>query len=408
MAHACLSATVVRAAERNESPPPASFLNPQADRLTGDWGGLRTELEEQGLKFSLFTNVFYGANAKGGLTTNGAQRVSQSSDLFLQMDFEKMRWIEGGELLLHVKDNYGDNINPLTGAISHPIDDADGNRNLYVDQLWYQQDLSGQQLQLRLGYLDQQTMLDRNAYANSEDKQFMSTYLDNNNAIIPLAIGLGASLFVNPTDWLSFVIGGADAEADPRSSGFGTTFNSDRDFFGFFQSDFKFHLSSEKGDLPGNYRFGVIFDPRDKTQFDNPTRTDNTDAGFYTSFDQLLCREDADSTQGLGWFARYGHRHDDVNKISDFYSSGFQYMGLLEGRGRDTTGLAMYRVESSDDYRRFVNPSFHGETGYELYYRIQMTPCMALTPDVQYVHQPGGLKNGDDALGLAMRLRITF
>jgi hypothetical protein len=60
------------------------------------------------------------------------------------------------------------------------------------------------------------------------------------------------------------------------------------------------------------------------------------------------------------------------------------------------------------DYRRFVNPNFHAETGYELYYRIQMTPCIALTPDVQYVHQPRGLKNAAAAVVLAMRLRIIF
>ncbi len=68
----------------------------------------------------------------------------------------------------------------------------------------------------------------------------------------------------------------------------------------------------------------------------------------------------------------------------------------------------MYRAEGSDEYRRYVDPSFHGETGTELYYRIQMTPCISLTPDFHYIHQPGGLKNSDDAVVLAMRLRIVF
>ena len=97
-----------------------------------------------------------------------------------------------------------------------PIDDADGHHAIYIDQLWYQQSSPSRKLQVRVGYLDQQTILDRNVFANSEDRQFMSTYLDNNNAIIPLAIGPGAAVFYNATDWLSFVVTTSDAESRPR------------------------------------------------------------------------------------------------------------------------------------------------------------------------------------------------
>ncbi len=384
------------------------LINPQADRLTGNWGGLRDRLEAQGIKWSLYTNVYYGVNAKGGLKTDDAQRVSESTDLFGQLDFERMHLIDGGQMLLHVKDRYRRNIDPFVGAVSDPIDDADGNRNLYIAQFWYQQNLIGSALQLRLGYLDQQTMLDRNAYANSEDKQFMATYLDNDNAIVPLAIGLGASLFVNPTDWLSFVIGGADAEADPLSSGFRTTFNNDRDFFGYFESDVKLAFDSEQGSLPGNYRFGLVFDPRNRGTFADPAKRENADVGFYMSFDQALLRESSASAEGLSWFARYGFRHEDVNKINNFWSTGLQYAGLLAGREADVIGLGMYQVDGSDDYRHYVNSDFDQEAGYEFYYSIQLTPNTTLTPDIQYIHQPGAAGNIDDAVILALRLRMTY
>lgn len=40
----------------------------------------------------------------------------------------------------------------------------------------------------------------------------MSAFLDNNNAIIPLKIGLGATLFINSTEWLRLILGTADAD----------------------------------------------------------------------------------------------------------------------------------------------------------------------------------------------------
>ena len=47
-------------------------------RLTGDWGGSRTELEEAGLSLALYYNSYFGVNAHGGLDTNNAHRFSGS------------------------------------------------------------------------------------------------------------------------------------------------------------------------------------------------------------------------------------------------------------------------------------------------------------------------------------------
>ena len=391
-----------------QSVAPYRLIDFQADRLTGNWAGGRDWLEARGIKWSLFSNVYYGGNARGGNSTNDAYRLSQSTDMFVQLDFQRMKVIDGGLVLLHVKDRYRENINPEVGAISAPLDDADGNRNLYVAQFWYQQDLAGKRLQLRIGYLDQQTMLDRNACANSEDKQFMTTYLDNNNATIPLAIGLGASLFFSPTDWWSMVIGSADGDATPLDDGFKTTFDGKHEFFAFFQNDFKLSLNSRKGPLDGTYRFGLLYDPRQRPVLRDMDRKQSGDYGAYISFDQTVYRESQESKQGLGLFARYGYRHGDVNRNEHFWSTGLQYVGLLERRDADVVGLGMYQLQGSKDYRTYVNPDFDREIGTELYYRIQLTPNTTLTPDIQYIHQPGGRSSDDDAMVVALRLRTSF
>lgn len=379
----------------------------QRNRLLGDFNGERTKLEDAGIKFSLYNNYILGVNAKGGRDTSDATRLSNSLDLFGQFDLEKLGLIDDAEILFLAKNHYSRNVNNKVGALSDPFDDADGNEDLYIDILWYQQNFYDKKVQLRLGYIDQQTALDRNAYTASEDKQFMSSLLDNNNAIIPLAVGMGASLFINPNEHIGFVIGAADADFSLHETGFKTTFDSDRDFFGYFQTDLKTRIASANGKLPGTYRFGLIFDPRNRGEFGS-TKRDNSDVGFYTSFDQMLNKEKSQGDEGLGWFFRYGYRHSELNRINTFYSTGFQYKGLLPKRDKDLTGIAMYTAQSSSKYERYVDEDFEGETGYELYHSFIITPWLSLAPDIQYKHNPGGLKSARDAVIMGLRMRIIY
>ena len=76
-------------------------------------------------------------------------------------------------------------MNADVGALSDPIDDADFDQAAYVSELWAQQAFLDDRVRLRLGFLEQQTLFDRNLYANSEDRQFLNTFLDN-NAVVPL------------------------------------------------------------------------------------------------------------------------------------------------------------------------------------------------------------------------------
>jgi len=57
-----------------------------------------------------------------------------------------------------------------------------------------------------------------------------------------------------------------------------------------------------------------------------------------------------------------------------------------------------------------VNGDSSNETIFELYYAIQATPWLVLTPDIQYVDNPGGL-DGDavsHAIAGGFKVRVTF
>ncbi len=383
-------------------------------RMTGDWGGKRSELEAKGFKFNLYYNHFYGINLQGGQDVNNAQRNSGTWDLHIFLDFEKMGLIPGGELFIWPKGHFSHNINPKVGALGEPFDDADGDKVVYIDVLQYQQKLAGDKLRLRAGYLDLQTIFDRNQYANTEDRQFFNTFLDNNSPIVPLKIGLGAVMFVDPVEWFGVAIGAADGDARLYRTGLDTAFHDGADFFGFVETEFRVKVPSPKGVLPGNYRFGAVYDPGTKVVFRDTlgglrsTWSETGDVGYWTSFDQLLWRENSDGLQGLGWFFRWGTREGDVNRISYTWSTGAQYQGLVPERNADVLGFGMYQVNSSHLYRREVNEDFVRETGYELYYQVEIAPWLTFTPDLQYIATPGGLTTTRDAVVMGFRVRVTF
>lgn len=370
-------------------------------------------LEQRGLRLDLYYNHFYAAVIDGGSPSPEEEPNSGSVDLFATLDLDRAVGLRAGQLLLQVKAHFHKSQNPKIRALSDPVDDADGNSWFYVAQLWYEQGLFDSRLRLRLGYLDEQVIIDRNAYANSEDKQFSATYLDN-NPTIPLTIGLGAAVQAEPFDWLTLILSVADIENRPRSAGFDTAFDDWRGYAIYLEADFAAKIPTARGTLPGNYRIGGLRDPRKRREYDtgidagDPIEKKREDFGAYFNFDQMLYRERAGADAGLGVFGRYGYREPDVNRITQFVSAGLQYRGLIPRREADVLGLAMYAAYLSDDYDEEQPGDLDREIGAELYYSVQVTPWLAVTPDFQVIDAPGGRSSSSDVWLFVMRGRVTL
>lgn len=380
---------------------------------TGDWLGGRLFLEDLGITTQFFYNNTYQWVTKGGLNTGG--KNGATIDWFVTVDFDRLGLIPGGKLLGHFRRQWGRGVNEWTGALWEVADDLDGNRSLHVDQLWYEQTIIRDALALTVGFLDYQTIVDRNAYANTEDKQFMNQALDN-NPLLPLNIGLGAYLFVKPVSWFSIVTGVGDANSVLFKPGFSTAFHGPARFVWFTEPAFHVSLPSLYGGGPlvGNYRFGMVYDPRARNVFASAgtdpayIRQRGDDVGFYTSFDQKLYRENDRDEQGLGWFGRYGFRHGDINRVQNFWSTGLEYRGLVPTRDEDVFAVGVFQSIPSRRFNDKVNRLAEAETGLEVHYSIQVTKWLAVTPDFQYIASPGIGSGVDDVIVLGIRTRISF
>jgi porin len=373
----------------------------ESSLLLGDPAGGRSWLEEHGLAVDLFWNHQIGLLLRDGSRGNLAH--SGSADLFLRADLERLGLPFGGQVLAQVKSNYNRNVNDLAGALGEPIDDADFDSPIYVDQLWYERGFFAARLRVRAGYLDQQVSFDRNAYANNEDKQFLNTFLDN-DPVVPLEIGLGAMVVAAPTGWLELAFSVADADAPLRRAEFDTAFDGTDSWTSYAEATFR---GTPFRGLPGALRVGVTRDGAELPVFGRDGSTRGR-LSAYLSADQRLYAEAAGGDQGLGVFARAGVTDGRVSRIERFWSAGLQYDGLLPCRDSDVLGLAFYQTVPSDRYRADVDPSFGRETGVELYYRIALTPWLALTPDLQWIHAPGGHADAPDDVVLVLRFRVQL
>jgi porin len=369
--------------------------------LLGDPAGLRTGLEERGITLDLFwnheTGFLLGAGQDGDVAQSG------SADFFVRADLARLGVGFGGRVLAHAKANYNRNVNDDAAALGEPIDDADFDEPIYLDQLWYERDFASGRVHARLGYLDQQVAFDRNAYANNEDKQFLNTFLDN-SPTVPLEIGLGALLVVEPTRWLELALAAADADNPIRETGFDTAFDGADSWTSYAEATL--HGGFGEG-RPGALRLGVFRDGAERPVFGRGVR-ERGHLGLYLSADQRVWNECGDGSGGLGVFVRAGRDDPRVNRIETFWSAGFQYDGPLPGRDRDAVGLGLYQTLPSGDYRSRVDSDFTSEVGVEMYYRVQLTPWLAITPDAQWLHDPGGADDAPDAFVLALRVRVQL
>lgn len=371
--------------------------------------GPRSRLRDAGLDLRVYWVHLLASRLGGGGATGSDGRYSGSADYFVVADLERLGAIPGGSALLQAKSRYGRNVNPAVGALADPLDDADGDRSLEVIQLWYEQAFWRGRASVRLGYLDQQTIVDRNAYANSEDTQFLATLLDNQNAVVPLATGLGATLFLTLWDeHVTLIASAGDANGRSGRAGWDTAFDDPGEFFGYLELGYGASLPLVGHDRHGTYRVGVVVDPRSRAVIARPGDTRDPDVGPYVSLDQALWAEPGDPSQGLGAFVRYGFREPDVNAITHAWSAGLEWAGLVPGRDDDVMGLGVYGVHGSPRLRGQSTRPIRREVGLEAYHRMTLVPWLAVTPDVQYVYDPGGVAGTPDAWIVALRVRATL
>jgi len=403
------------AAGEGDEPQAPSCLT--ADTLTDNWLGAGEALSEKGVDFRLGLTAIYQLNLDGGLATHRrAGRSTGSFDLEAELDFQRLFGVPAAKLYALAEGSWSDGLDASSiGSVGgfEVNGDAGGDRSIDLTQLYYEQELLDGRLRFRVGKLDLTggfecrhcpVAFDGNAFANDETAQFLNAALVNNPAIPFPSESLGAVVYAEPADGAYVSAGVADAQGDARETGFNTAFHDEDYFFSIFEFGLVPHLPGPRGPLRGGYRAGFWYDPQDKAKHAGGTKRD--DVGFYLSCDQVLIKENPgeDDEQGLGVFGRYGLADGDVSEVRRFWSVGCQYLGLLPTRDEDVIafGVAQGRLARAAGFGALHT------TVMELYYNVQVTPWLNLSPSIQHVINPGGANASNHATVIGVRAQVAF
>jgi porin len=423
-------------------------------KLTGDWAGLRTELDDKGVQFQLELLQVMQGNAHGGRSTNDATEYWGSTDYILRLDTNRMGLWPGGAVTIRGETEFGHGINADVGSVSSvnfdslfPMPDDPGLTTL--TEAWVLQALS-KQVFVMAGKMDLTRLPGGNVFTSDPYTQFMNASLWQpvvSFAHVPYT-AMGAGAGINPTDWFSASTLVLDSYSTPTRTGFDTAFHTPNgmtllesltfDLKPFTKIEghqrLNFAYSNRERldlhDLPQALISGAVipnFDrlniardvlsPRRKlptprrlltryvigTLLEPEPRPD--DWCFWYDFDQFLYTKPSDPNQGIGIFGKFGWSPDRTNPVQTFYNIGIGGKGMVPKRDRDTFGIGYYYLDFNDGLK-FLG--VQSEQGIEMYYNIEVTKWLHITPDLQIIVDPGGSDKNDVSIVYGLRAQMSF
>jgi porin len=425
----------------------------QRDTLTGDWGGMRSALEEKGFQIGVvYTGEALG-NPAGGVG-HGAIYEGRL-ETALDVDLEKAAGWTGAAFHVNAYQIHGRGLSAnYLGNNLLTASNIEASRATRLFDLWLQQKLFDGALSVRVGQLAADDEFVTSEYgATFVNGTFgwpglLAADAASGGPAYPLATP-GIRVAVMPSDALT--LSAAVFNGNPAGPGSGnpqlrddsgTSFRIGDGAFAIAEAAYARNQDKDAAGLAATYKLGAFYQ---RGRFDDLRYDDgglaladpassgrpavrHTHFGFYAVVDQMIWRREAGSDQGLGVFARVMGDPTAANQVAFYADGGVNYKGLLAERPDDVLGVAFaYAGISGEargadgDTRRFTGtdrPIRDFEAVLEVTYKAQVAPWWTFQPDLQLIFHPGGgiAPPSDttgsaaipDALVLGLRTVVTF
>jgi porin len=173
-------------------------------------------------------------------------------------------------------------------------------------------------------------------------------------------------------------------------------------------------LSAEEGShLVGEYQYdftggfiklGAWKSSANLDRLDGTGQSDD-DGGAYAQAAFTLTGTD---DHGLKGWVRAGVSNDQLMTIADYVGGGLVYTGLIKNHDTDQLGFAIAAAHFGAPYQTSTNETLKREITYELTYRWDIRDGLSVQPDLQYVQNPYGRSDIDDAIVVALRLKTDL
>jgi len=389
--------------------------------VAGDLWGVRRTLADAGIDLSAEVTLDNAWNTRGGTKTGYA--FMGLLDLSLAIRTEPLLSWKGGRFNIAMLSYWQGNdpfglVDDYWGwdAIATGIGPL-----TQISELWYEQDLFERRLTVRFGKQDANstfaTVPGAGAFISAAATypgtliQYLPTY--------PYQ-AVGVDIAVRPTEWLTGRFGWFDGttnyyDADRGTTWPGTGTRGPSSFFDnpgswFFIAELDASWSLGECPHPGAVQFGywwqtgpIAFDAAGSTWV-----VDGSEGAYFGVSQTILnLAGDERASRFVNIFAQAGLGQERSNPAAWTLIAGSSAVGVIPGRERDQLGVQFNSSRFSEDARVARQPG-SWQVGVEAFYRIQVTPAVAVQPDLQWIVQPDGDRDVDDALLFTLRVQVAF
>ncbi len=367
--------------------------------LFGDWLGFRQSLEDKGIAMDSVLTLDTIGNVSGGLERKAV--FLGNYDLTASIDTEKAGLWADGTIFTYILANFGEAPSSIVGD-TQASDNIEAPETIKLYEAWYEHSLFAGASTLRIGLYDYNSEFDALNFAGG--------LINSSFGISPDISQVGPSIF--PTTSLAVRLKVLPAEnyymqgtvydgipGDPNNErGTRIRFDSgDGLFYGL-------ELGREGGEGIDYWKAAAGFWYHTAEFEDFKGELQDNNCGMYYIGEKMLLAEE-DGEQGLGAFIQTGFARAKRNQVQQYYGVGLSYTGVVPNRNKDVLSFGVANALNGSE---FVDQDDSIKRAIELNYRLQATPYFALTPDVQYIINPGTTKGVDDALVLGLRTEIAM
>lgn len=410
------------------------------ETLTGDWGGTRSSLYNNGIDIGFSHKSDVLSNTSGGVKRGTAWLGH--TEARIKMDMEKLWGWNTTSAYVHFHSDLGSKFNRDYVGSFIGVDNIETSVNTgQFFHAWIQKSLFSDSMSVLAGIYP----IDSEFYVTDTSGLFIQPPYGMSNDVAQPILGAPNAPAIFPTGALTvrvkytspgknFYLQGALADGVPGdpNNPYGTHVQLNKGDgtlsiveFGYTpQADEPSSEAAQPGGATegkaleegesfnktaiGYWRYSSRFDDMDPAAVDafgNPLR--RISQGAYFLAERTLFVEKDQPAQGLSGFVRFGTASRDIHQADWTGSLGLRYHGLYPGRDNDIAGIAVTENHTSSKYR-LLNNADSSQTNVEVTYRAQIKPWLALQPTLQYIINPNMDPTLQDAWVVGARLEVAF
>lgn len=370
-------------------------------RLSNNWGGFRSKVENRGISIDLQSTNFYQGLISG---TNSSSSFEYGGrfDLYFNLDTKKLGLWKGGRVITHTEYRY-ESMNAYLGGTTLPTNLSMAipitfYGSIVVSSLYYKQQL-GENLSLSAGKINTIDLFYNHFFFGGYGNfGFMNYALSGlPNGVLPIVVmGTMADLKTGPLIWNLMVY-------DPTYP-MSVTWPTE-----IFQNGVNYSLGTTwntkwAGRSTSLNMTGVLSNK--KTSFYYPNKP--LDSFWYGSFMFSHLLHENENKPGNGWGVSLktgvaGTQDYKASQFRHWITGGIGGKGFFPNRPEDRFGIGYF-------YHRFntfaADPGYDKEQGVEVFYNYALMGWFNLSMDFQLVN-PANVEN-KNSFSAGLRASIRF